>query len=69
MLAYPPVQDQGIVVLRLADYAHVHVEVAVRRVLELLTRGPLAAFLVDCGGSADSHPRLNGARGVVVVSS
>lgn len=36
ILAYPPAQFSGIVVLRLSNQAHPTVEAAIRRVLELL---------------------------------
>lgn len=45
ILAYPPAKFAGIVVLRLADQAHVTVEAAMRRLLELLGSEPLAGRL------------------------
>lgn len=45
ILAYPPSQFAGIAVLRLANQAHVTVEVAVRRLLELLPQEPLVGTL------------------------
>jgi hypothetical protein len=45
ILAYPPAKFAGIVVLRLADQAHVTVEAAIRRLLELLDKEPLAGSL------------------------
>jgi hypothetical protein len=35
ILAYPPAEFAGIVVLRLADQAHVAVQAAIRRLLDL----------------------------------
>ena len=45
ILAYPPAQFAGIIVLRLADQAHLTVEAAVRRVLDLLRQEPVAGTL------------------------
>jgi predicted nuclease of predicted toxin-antitoxin system len=45
ILAYPPAEFTGIVVLRLANQAHVTVETAIRRMLELVSREPVAGTL------------------------
>ena len=45
ILAYPPAKFTGIVVLRLPDQAHLTVEAAVKRVLELLPQEPLVRML------------------------
>lgn len=45
ILAYPPAQFAGIVVLRLTDQAHVTMETAIRRVLDLLSKEPVAGTL------------------------
>ena len=45
ILAYPPAKFAGIVVLRLADQVHVTVEGAIRRMLDLLSREPVAGTL------------------------
>ena len=45
ILAYPPAKFAGIVVLRLANQAHVTVEAAIRRVLVLLAQEPIAGTL------------------------
>lgn len=45
ILAYPPAEFAGIVVLRLADQAHVAVQASIRRLLELLDREPVAGCL------------------------
>jgi predicted nuclease of predicted toxin-antitoxin system len=45
ILAYPPVEFTGIIVLRLANQAHVTVETAIRRMLELVSREPVAGTL------------------------
>jgi hypothetical protein len=59
ILAYPPAEFAGVVVLRLIDQAHITVEAAIRRVLDLLTEEPIGgtpwivedrriAFVADC---------------------
>lgn len=45
ILAYPPAKFAGIIVLRLADQAHVTVEAAIRRALELLSKEPVTGTL------------------------
>jgi len=45
ILAYPPANFAGIVVLRLANQAHVTVKAAIQRVLELLPQEPVAGML------------------------
>jgi predicted nuclease of predicted toxin-antitoxin system len=45
ILAYPPAKFAGIVVLRLSDQAHVTVESAIHRVLDLVPQEPLAGTL------------------------
>jgi hypothetical protein len=45
VLAYPPAEFAGLIVLRLANQAHVTVENAIRRVLELVSREPVAGTL------------------------
>ena len=45
ILAYPPAKFAGIVVLRLADQAHITVEAAIRRVLDLLPQEPVIGTL------------------------
>jgi predicted nuclease of predicted toxin-antitoxin system len=45
ILAYPPANFRGIVVLRLADQAHLTVKSAVQRVLDLLPQEPVAGTL------------------------
>ena len=45
ILAYPPAKFTGIVVLRLADQAHITVEAAIRRVLDLLPQEPVIGTL------------------------
>jgi predicted nuclease of predicted toxin-antitoxin system len=45
ILAYPPANFAGIVVLRLPDQAHVTVKSAIQRVLDLLPQEPIAATL------------------------
>jgi predicted nuclease of predicted toxin-antitoxin system len=45
ILAYPPAQFAGIVVLRLADQAHPTVEAAIRRMLALVSQEPVAGML------------------------
>jgi predicted nuclease of predicted toxin-antitoxin system len=45
ILAYPPANFTGIVVLRLPDQAHVTVKSAIQRVLDLLPQEPIAATL------------------------
>lgn len=45
ILAYPPANFTGIVVLRLADQAHVTVAVAIQRVLDLLSQEPVVGTL------------------------
>jgi predicted nuclease of predicted toxin-antitoxin system len=45
ILAYPPATFTGIVVLRLTNQAHVSVEAAIGRVLELLSQEPLLGKL------------------------
>ena len=45
MLAYPPAKFAGIVVLRLTNQAHVTVEGAIRRMLDLLSEEPIAGTL------------------------
>lgn len=45
ILAYPPAKFTGIVVLRLADQAHITVEAAIRRVLDLLPQEPVTGTL------------------------
>jgi predicted nuclease of predicted toxin-antitoxin system len=45
VLAYPPANFRGIVVLRLADQAHLTVKSAVQRVLDLLPQEPVAGTL------------------------
>lgn len=45
ILAYPPAKFAGIIVLRLADQAHVTVEAAIRRALELLSEEPITGTL------------------------
>ncbi len=45
ILAYPPAKFTGIVVLRLADQAHITVEAALRRVLDLLPQEPVTGTL------------------------
>jgi predicted nuclease of predicted toxin-antitoxin system len=44
-LAYPPAKFTGIVVLRLAYQAHITVEAAIRRVLDLLPQEPVTGTL------------------------
>jgi predicted nuclease of predicted toxin-antitoxin system len=57
ILAYPPADHFGIVVLRLHDQAHPTVERAVRRVVELLETEPLVGrlWIVE-----DSRVRVRG---------
>jgi len=45
ILAYPPANFTGIVVLRLADQAHVTVAAAIQRVLDLLPQEPVVGTL------------------------
>ncbi|HEY0686401.1 MAG TPA: DUF5615 family PIN-like protein [Steroidobacter sp.] len=45
ILAYPPAQFAGIVVLRLSNQAHATVDAACRRMLELVPREPVAGML------------------------
>jgi predicted nuclease of predicted toxin-antitoxin system len=45
ILAYPPARFAGIVVLRLANQAHITVEAAIRRMLALLSQEPLVGML------------------------
>lgn len=45
ILAYPPAKFAGIVVLRLIDQAHVTVEAAIKRVLDLISKEPVAGTL------------------------
>jgi predicted nuclease of predicted toxin-antitoxin system len=45
ILAYPPAEFAGIVVLRLADQAHVAVQAAIRRLLDLLDKESVAGCL------------------------
>ncbi len=45
ILAYPPANFTGIVVLRLVDQAHVTVKSAIQRVLDLLPQEPVAGTL------------------------
>jgi predicted nuclease of predicted toxin-antitoxin system len=45
ILAYPPANFTGIVVLRLNDQAHVTVQSAIQRVLDLLPQEPIAGLL------------------------
>jgi len=45
ILAYPPSKFTGIVVLRLANQAHITVEAAIRRMLALLQEEPLVGML------------------------
>lgn len=45
ILAYPPTEFAGIVVLRLADQAHITVEAAIRRVVELLPQEQVVGTL------------------------
>jgi predicted nuclease of predicted toxin-antitoxin system len=45
ILTYPPARFAGVVVLRLANQAHVTVEAAIRRMLELVAREPVAGML------------------------
>lgn len=45
ILAYPPAELAGVVVLRLANQAHVTVEAAIRRMLELVSREPVTGTL------------------------
>jgi predicted nuclease of predicted toxin-antitoxin system len=45
ILAYPPAAFAGIIVLRLANQAHVTVEAAIRRMLELISRESAAGAL------------------------
>jgi predicted nuclease of predicted toxin-antitoxin system len=45
ILAYPPAKFTGIVVLRLADQAHITVEAAIRRVLDLLPQEAVTGTL------------------------
>jgi predicted nuclease of predicted toxin-antitoxin system len=45
ILAYPPANFTGIVVLRLADQAHVTVAAAIGRVIDLLPQEPLVGTL------------------------
>lgn len=45
ILAYPPASTAGIVVLRLPNQAHVTVEAAIGRALELLSREPVLRML------------------------
>jgi predicted nuclease of predicted toxin-antitoxin system len=54
ILAYPPANFTGIVVLRLSDQAHVTVEAAIHRVLDLVPQEPVVGTLW-IGGRA-SHP-------------
>lgn len=45
ILAYPPDRFSGIVVLRLADQAHITVQAAIERVLQLLPNEPVVGTL------------------------
>lgn len=45
ILAYPPANFPGIVVLRLGDQAHATVSTAIRQMLALLPQEPLAGML------------------------
>jgi predicted nuclease of predicted toxin-antitoxin system len=45
ILTYPPAQFAGVVVLRLANQAHITVEAAIRRMLELVSREPVVGML------------------------
>jgi len=45
ILAYPPANFTGIVVLRLADQAHVTVAAAIQRVLDLVPQEPVVGTL------------------------
>lgn len=45
ILAYPPTDGPGLVVLRLPDQAHVTVEAAIRRILDLLPEEALTGTL------------------------
>ena len=45
ILAYPPAEFTGIIVLRLVDQAHITVEAAIRRVLDLLPQEPVTGTL------------------------
>jgi hypothetical protein len=45
ILAYPPAKYPGIVVFRLVNQAHVTIEAATRRVLDLLSRESLPGTL------------------------
>ena len=45
ILAYPPADFTGIIVLRMVDQAHVTVEAAIQRVLDLLPHEPLVGTL------------------------
>lgn len=45
ILAYPPSEFTGIVVLRLTDQAHVMVEAAIQHMLVLLAEEPIAGML------------------------
>lgn len=45
ILAYPPANFSGIVVLRLQDQAHATVEAAIHRMLALLPQEPVAGTL------------------------
>ena len=45
ILTYPPASYPGIIVLRLASQAHVTVEAATRRVLDMLPQEPLTGAL------------------------
>jgi predicted nuclease of predicted toxin-antitoxin system len=57
ILAHPPADNAGIVVLRLHDQAHPTVERAIRRVVEILAKEPLAGrlWIVE-----DSRIRIHG---------
>ena len=45
ILAYPPADFTGIVVLRLSDQAHATVKAAIQRVLDITTQEPIAGKL------------------------
>jgi predicted nuclease of predicted toxin-antitoxin system len=45
ILTYPPARFAGVVVLRLANQAHVTVEAAIQRMLELFSREPVTGTL------------------------
>ncbi len=45
ILAYPPAKFAGVIVLRLANQAHVAVETAMRRMLDVVSREPVAGTL------------------------